>query len=583
LYSLLDKNLREISVDIRKNGIEIAVESKRQRAKCPYCGKISDKIHSRYLRVLKDLPIQGKKVTIIVNNRKFFCTNQKCTRRTFAETFDFYRPRATKTDRLQETILETSLSQSSISASRYLKKYIAEVSKSTICNLLKKNEKITIDKEAVTAVRIDDFALKKRQRYGTIMADLESGRIIDLIASREPEAVSAWLRGFSNITVASRDGSVNYAAAISEAHPDAIQVSDRFHIIKNLNEKIAGQFHKLFKSRVVIPLTGKTAEREIRIGNGNRVDNIRLVKELRHEGRAIDEIGALTGITNKTIGKYLKMPAKGIPGRYIDSREKEHLETVKRLTERVKAVRELKKQGYGICAITRKTGINRGTVRRYLSPSFVAVNGQYGKHREGKLEPYRDTVLRMKSDGKKYAQIYQAIKALGYTGGDTALRGFIARERRIRNEIKTVYGDTPVELIDKKWLIKLIYHPIGEVKGITGEQLAEVIKAYPQAGILFAIQKTFRDIVLNGNRPRRLYWWIRKAAALDSEEVNSFITGLRKDLPAVKNAIEYRYNNGLAEGSVNKVKVFKRIMYGRCSFDLLRKKVLKYENIIKFN
>jgi hypothetical protein len=113
------------------------------------------------------------------------------------------------------------------------------------------------------------------------MVDLESGKIIDMIASREPEEVSRWLRGFSNITVVSRDGAVNYAAAISEAHPEAMQVSDRFHIIKNLNEKIAGRFHKIFKSRVVIPLTGKTAEREIRLGNGNRAVSARVSGTLR--------------------------------------------------------------------------------------------------------------------------------------------------------------------------------------------------------------------------------------------------------------------------------------------------------------
>jgi hypothetical protein len=163
------------------------------------------------------------------------------------------------------------------------------------------------------------------------------------------------------------------------------------------------------------------------------------------------------------------------------------------------------------------------------------------------------------------------------------LRVFIAKERRIRNEISAEYGDAPVELIDKKWLIKLIYLPVEKVQGITAGQLAAVIQRYPEAGILFDMLKTFKDIVVNGNKPRRLLWWIRKAVALNIEELNRFIAGLRKDLQAVKNSIEYRYNNGLAEGSVNKVKVFKRIMYGRCSFDLLRKKILKYENIIKFN
>ena len=53
-------------------------------------------------------------------------------------------------------------------------------------------------------------------------------------------------------------------------------------------------------------------------------------------------------------------------------------------------------------------------------------------------------------------------------------------------------------------------------------------------------------------------------------------------IDAVKNAIIYDYNNGLAEGSVNKLKVIKRIMYGRCSFALLRSKILNLE-YLKFN
>jgi predicted transcriptional regulator len=122
--------------------------------------------------------------------------------------------------------------------------------------------------------------------------------------------------------------------------------------------------------------------------------------ELRHEGRTIAEIGTLTGIADKTIRKYLKMPTEDIPGRRIDSREKEHLEAMKKLAELVNLARELKRQGHSVRAIARKTGIDSAAVRKYLEPSFVAVNGQYGKHREGKLAPYRDIVLQMKSDGK---------------------------------------------------------------------------------------------------------------------------------------------------------------------------------------
>ena len=57
-------------------------------------------------------------------------------------------------------------------------------------------------------------------------------------------------------------------------------------------------------------------------------------------------------------------------------------------------------------------------------------------------------------------------------------------------------------------------------------------------------------------------------------ELNTFLEGINKDLTAVKNGITEQYNNGLAEGSVNKIKVIKRIMCGRNSFELLKAKVL---------
>ena len=57
---------------------------------------------------------------------------------------------------------------------------------------------------------------------------------IDLLDSKEVDAVAKWLATYANIELVSRDGSLQYAAAITQAHPNAIQVSDRFHVIKNI-------------------------------------------------------------------------------------------------------------------------------------------------------------------------------------------------------------------------------------------------------------------------------------------------------------------------------------------------------------
>jgi len=65
-----------------------------------------------------------------------------------------------------------------------------------------------------------------------------------------------------------------------------------------------------------------------------------------------------------------------------------------------------------------------------------------------------------------------------------------------------------------------------------------------------------------------------KAVALGIPELEIFVNGLKQDIDAVMNAISSDFSNGLAEGTVNKIKVIKRIMYGRCRFDLLRSKCL---------
>lgn len=138
LLKLLDENLKYMVHEIMGDTIMIYAESEREEVRCPYCGECSNRVHSRYLRKIQDLPMQGKKSKIVLRNKKYFCANENCTHKTFAEVFSFFEPKATKTKRLQEEILRISLTQSSLSAEKYLRRSVAEVGKSTICNLLKK-------------------------------------------------------------------------------------------------------------------------------------------------------------------------------------------------------------------------------------------------------------------------------------------------------------------------------------------------------------------------------------------------------------------------------------------------------------
>lgn len=117
--------------------------SNRHEVICPFCGEASTKVHSKYSKKFQDLPIQDKKVIIILNNnRKMFCSNSKCSHKTFSEKFEFISSNKRRTKRLENKIISLSLRLSSVQASKYLKENIANISKSTICNVLKKERSI---------------------------------------------------------------------------------------------------------------------------------------------------------------------------------------------------------------------------------------------------------------------------------------------------------------------------------------------------------------------------------------------------------------------------------------------------------
>lgn len=141
LVKLLDKNLDYIDHEIIDNTLYIKVASNRESICCKYCNTPSAKVHSHYNRSFQDLPIQDKKVKIILRNRKMFCLNPDCDKRTFAETFDFLPYKAKKTNRLEKQIIDISINVSSLAAEKILRNSIVNVGKSTICNLLKKRGK----------------------------------------------------------------------------------------------------------------------------------------------------------------------------------------------------------------------------------------------------------------------------------------------------------------------------------------------------------------------------------------------------------------------------------------------------------
>jgi len=139
IVKLLDKNLECVRYDVKGDRIVIWVKSSKKRAVCPYCGTPSTKVHSIYERTLQDLSIRWKKVTVVLICRRMFCGNENCSKKRFAGTFKLVNPRGKMTKRLEEEIVKISMNMSSIQVSRLIRENIADIGKSSICNLLKKS------------------------------------------------------------------------------------------------------------------------------------------------------------------------------------------------------------------------------------------------------------------------------------------------------------------------------------------------------------------------------------------------------------------------------------------------------------
>lgn len=135
----LDKNYQLDRYNVKDNVVVFEISSKLDLLRCPYCGYLSSKVHSSYQREIQDLPMQCKEVVLLVKTRKMFCLNPDCVHKTFAEKHSFTDTKAKKTNRLIKNIIYTSTQLSSINASKILKSSSINVSKSSICALLKKN------------------------------------------------------------------------------------------------------------------------------------------------------------------------------------------------------------------------------------------------------------------------------------------------------------------------------------------------------------------------------------------------------------------------------------------------------------
>ena len=154
-------------------GTLITVRSASATSRCPACGAVSGRIHSRYSRRLSDLPIAGGRVRLLLLARRFHCDAVLCVRRIFTERFgaDLLAPWARRTARLDYIVHHLALALGGRPAASFARRLMLPVSNDTLLRLVRRRG--TPHFHAPTVVGIDDWAWRRNQRYGTIICDLE--------------------------------------------------------------------------------------------------------------------------------------------------------------------------------------------------------------------------------------------------------------------------------------------------------------------------------------------------------------------------------------------------------------------------
>src|SRR5215211_2917389 len=237
------KLLKLIDVRTTENAIILAARTSSRVASCPACGTRSARVHSHYTRMLADLPWQGIPVAVRLRVRRFFCHQKACNRAIFAEPLPGVAARyARRTERLDGWFTHVSFALGGEAGSRLLKDLGIVVSGDTLLNHIRSSRLRAHRTPKVLSV--DDFAFCRGTRYGTVLVDLERRMLVDVLPDRSADTFSRWLVEHPGVEIVSRDRGGEYAEAARRAAPHAVQVADRFHLLKNLRDVVSRVFRQ---------------------------------------------------------------------------------------------------------------------------------------------------------------------------------------------------------------------------------------------------------------------------------------------------------------------------------------------------
>jgi transposase len=480
-----------ISVDTRQDEVYIYVQSTSRSGICANCCTPSVKVHSYYTRKLDDLPMFGKISRIFLRSRKFYCRCEECPLKIFTERFEsHFKPYKRRTERLEIKIRQLGLFAGGKPAERICGMVSMPVSDTTILRLVQKED--LPKAAAVSAVGVDDWAFKKRRSYGSILVNLHTGKVIDLLPDREEASLRKWLEQRPEIEIMTRDRYSNYQKAVTVGAPQAAQVADRWHLLKNLSESVQ-----------------KILTRQYSKANAVLID-----KQQQEEPRK--------SITIQPVSRE-KESADDLPPDGI------------RLT-RFKQLKQLQGQGYSIRAMARHFGMHRQTVKSYLNMETLPRKSQGGANMLEKFFP----LIKRRMEEEPHillTTLWKDLRSEGYTGAYSTLSDAlkyhgiqVGKKAGLIKKLPTRAGASFKPSTVAIWFVS----DQDKLNEAQRKIINDLCAASNDLLQIFTLAQSFRNMMIERSGNKQLSGWIDQMTKSGINEMMSFAKGYRQTIQLLR-------------------------------------------------
>ncbi len=532
-------------------------------------------MHSRYRRTLFDLLIAARPVRLQLQARRFLCTTPDCPRSIFAERLpSLTRPYARRTSRMATALTHIGLALGGEAGARLAGDLQLPTSPDTLLRLVRSTEEqftaraggprsqegaedcqhsviATAGSSAASAsaprvLGVDDWAKRKGQTYGSILCDLETSAVVDLLPDREASTLAEWLRKHPGVEIISRDRGGAYAGGARQGAPDARQVADRFHILCNLGAALEELIGRLYHELSRLYSNDANDEDHMDISGTNAAN------------ATTPEPAIYLTAGPQTTARATRRPKC----RQRDI-ERSHARRSTRLA-RYEEVVQLSRLGWSQIAIAEHLNLCRKTVGRWLSKgSFPEY--KYPVVRRSKLDPYKAFLHERWEQGCTNArQIWREMREQGYRGGHTVVRDYVATLRQldlVQYEGVTIGGEGScpprrprrpkhLKLPSPRQLRWLLLKPVEQLNDEQYRTVLKLCQYSKEVTLTYGLVTDFQSLV-RYRRAEHLSSWVELVLASGVPEVASFARGVQRDFAAVYAGMELPWSQGPVQGHVN--------------------------------